>query len=234
MSNIAIAIAYIVHIQCACVCVRDSTNMRHSGMRICPLLLLCSSSLVHTFMLSLQLPTLLSQLGVPCVCVFVVKGACTAGAHYGLNPSSLASSCCLSEGIWSGAPCQPGPCITFKEVSVSPSPYHSSSTASACWGSPWYARHAHFDTCVFSKCIRPFWAMLTRSEVGSLCGNYGWSHFGINVMINLDLLDIYSHWISQTQMVCKSLFTPQLGLINVLYSTLPPVNQNKVCTHILV
>lgn len=38
---------------------------------LCPPILLCSSSLVHTSTLSLQLPTLLSELGLVCVCVCV-------------------------------------------------------------------------------------------------------------------------------------------------------------------
>lgn len=85
-----------------------------------PLILLCSSYLVHTSILSLQLPTLLSELRV-CVCVWL----------HSLRPKSQPSwhLLGLSEGIWSGACCQSGPCITFKEVSVSPSLYHSSSTA---------------------------------------------------------------------------------------------------------
>lgn len=128
-----------------CVCVALQICDTH-GMCIRPSISLCSSSLVHTSILSLQLLTLLSQLRL--LCVFV----CAHGqAYYGLNPYQPGIPLCLSEGIWSGACCQPGPCITFKEVSVCPSPYHSSSTpppALACWGSPWYAWHAHFVVCV--------------------------------------------------------------------------------------
>lgn len=120
-------------------------------MCIRPSISLCSSSLVHTSILSLQLLTLLSQLRL--LCVFV----CAHGrAYYGLNPYQPGIPLCLSEGIWSGACCQPGPCITFKEVSVCPSPYHSSSTpppALACWGSPWYAWHARFVVCVCSQSV---------------------------------------------------------------------------------
>lgn len=68
----------------------------------------------------------------------------------------------LSEGIWSGACCQSGPCITFKEVSASPSPYHSSSTAppARLVEAPLGISGTLSLICVSSKSIRPFWAML--------------------------------------------------------------------------
>lgn len=95
--------------------------------------------------------------------------------HYGLNPGSLASSCCLSGGGSGVAlPCQAGPCITFKEVSVSPSPSHSSSTASACWSSPRYARHSRFDACTRSQKVRrgqfgPCWHAASVATLWQLC-----------------------------------------------------------------
>lgn len=48
-----------------------------------------------------------------CVCVCVQ-------AHYALKSHPAWHPLCLSEQIWSGACCHPGPCITFKEVSVRP------------------------------------------------------------------------------------------------------------------
>ena len=80
--------------------------------------------------LSLQLAALLSELG-HCVCelcvCYVDPGSLWPKSQPAWHPL------CLSERICSGACCHPGPCITFKEVSVRPSPYHSSSTPPPPW-----------------------------------------------------------------------------------------------------
>lgn len=58
--------------ECVCVCVCGFTNMWYPGMCVCPSVLLCGWSLMHTSLLSLQLLTLLHQLkAFVCVCVCV-------------------------------------------------------------------------------------------------------------------------------------------------------------------
>ena len=69
-------------------------------MHICPSVLLCSSSLVHTSLLSLQLAALLSEL--VCVCTYVCLRVCVCGqAHYGLNPNQpgILSACLRGSGV---------------------------------------------------------------------------------------------------------------------------------------
>lgn len=117
--------------------------------------LLCSHPL-----LSSQLLTLLSELRLLCVLMCARPGS--------LQPKSLPAwhPFCLSEGIWMALAASQGH-VSLSKRCLCPSLYHFISTpppALACWGSPWYAWHAWFDMSVFSKCIRPFWAMLKLSE----------------------------------------------------------------------
>lgn len=130
--------------------IRGSTNVWYPGMCICPPILLCSSSLAHLSILSLQLPTLLTEVGLVCECVWPLS--------LGLKSPPGWHLLGLSEGIWSGACCQSGPCITFKEVSVSPSPYHSCSTAppARLVEAPLGISGTLALICVSSKSIRPF------------------------------------------------------------------------------
>lgn len=101
--------------------------MWYPGMHLA-IILLCSGR--HTSMLSLQLAALLSELRhFVCVCV----PARVVQAHCALNPNQpgIFSACLKGSGV--ALCCQPGPCITFKEVSVCPSPYHSSSPPPPPW-----------------------------------------------------------------------------------------------------
>lgn len=123
-------------------------------MCICPPVLLCSSSSARSSIFSLQLLTLLTELWLVCECVWPLSLRLKSPPGWHLLG--------LSEGIWSGACCQSGPCITFKEVSASPSPYHSSSTAppARLVEAPLGISGTLSLICVSSKSIRPFWAML--------------------------------------------------------------------------
>jgi len=127
------------------------------GMQICRSALLCSSSLVHTSVLSLQLVALLSELGhLVCVCVCVCVWAserASSQAHYHFNPNSQASSLPVWRDLeWRLLPTramyhfQRGVC-----VSIPASFQQHTSPALACRGSPWYVWHARFDMCVFSE-----------------------------------------------------------------------------------
>lgn len=94
------------------------------GMPVCQSVLLCTSTLALTSILSLQLAALLSEhrhCARVCMCVSVHVCVCVCvQAHYALKSHPAWHPLCLSEQIWSGACCHPGPCITFKEVSVRP------------------------------------------------------------------------------------------------------------------
>ena len=95
-------------------------------------MLICPSVCFVVYLLCLHLyylcswPHCWANVGTVCVS-YVYPGSLWPKSQPAWHPL------CLSERICSGACCHPGPCITFKEVSVRPSPYHSSSTPPPPW-----------------------------------------------------------------------------------------------------
>ena len=116
-------------ILCVRVFVCGITNMWNPGLHICQSVCFIVISCTHVHIVSAVGRIVERSWVFVCVCVFVHA---RAGS---LQPKSRPAwhPFCWSEGIWSGACCQPGPCITFKEVSVGPSPYHSSGPPPPPW-----------------------------------------------------------------------------------------------------